>query len=239
MSTPSVSSIYLDGTYAARNSSFGDDNASWKAANVKKMLDLAGWQPQRLCEIGCGGGGILLELAKLLPDSVHFTGYEPMPEAFKVCSSRASERFRFLNESPAGQSPDQPFDVALCLDVFEHVEDYIGFIRSLRGMARHFIFHIPLDMSVQTVFRLEPILRVRREVGHLHYFCKDTAIATVHDAGFSINHWFYTDSSQSTYNTFKFKLMKLPRKTLFAVAPDFTVRLLGGYPLMVAATPES
>jgi hypothetical protein len=32
--------------------------------------------------------------------------------------------------------------------------------------------------------------------------------------------------------------MKLPRKALFALAPDFTVRVLGGYPLMVAATPE-
>ena len=239
MSRNSVAPIYLDGTYAAQNAHFGDDNAAWKAGNVKRMLDLMKWPAQRICEIGCGGGGILMELGKLLPDSVRFTGYEPMPEAFAVCRTRASERFAFFHESPAGSTPADPFDVALCLDVFEHVEDYMGFVRSLRGLARHFIFHIPLDMSVQTVLRLEPILRVRKSVGHLHYFCKDTALATLTDSGFAVDRWFYTDSSRSSYRTLPHRLMKLPRKLCFAIAPDFTVRTLGGYPLMVAATPAA
>jgi hypothetical protein len=113
----------------------------------------------------------------------------------------------------------------------------MGFLRSLRGLARHFIFHIPLDMNAQMVFRLEPIVRVRREVGHLHYFCRETALATLRDTGYVVDRWFYTDSSTSSYANWKFRLMKLPRKVLFALAPDFTVRVLGGYPLMVAATP--
>lgn len=232
----SVASIYLDGTYAAKNSSFGDDNAAWKAASVRRMLAAQGWSAARVCEIGCGGGGILVELSKQMPDT-QFTGYEPMPEAYAVCRTRAGGRLEFLHESPAGKVPETPFDVALCLDVFEHVEDYMGFLRSLRGLARHFIFHIPLDMNAQMVFRLEPILRVRREVGHLHYFCRETALATLRDSGYAVDRWFYTDSSTSSYANWKFRLMKLPRKALFALAPDFTVRVLGGYPLMVAATP--
>lgn len=233
-----ISPIYLDGTYASINRSFGDDNAAWKASNVRRMLERLKSAPSTVCEVGCGGGGILLELSGTMPPETQFTGYEPMPEAFAICKQRARDRLTFINASPAGFIPETPFDLVLCLDVFEHVEDYIGFLRSIRGLGRRFIFHIPLDMSVQTVLRMEPIMRVRKSVGHLHYFSKETALATLQDSGYLIEDFFYTDSSVSSYNTFKFRLMKLPRKVLFALAPDFAVRLLGGYPLMVAATPS-
>ena len=233
-----IAPIYLDGTYAAQNAGFGDDNAAWKAGYVVEMLRRRGIVPKTICEVGCGGGGILLELSKLLPTDVTFTGYEPMPEAFQVCSQRATDRISFINESPTGVVPLEKFDVVLCLDVFEHVEDYLGFLRSLRGLGKTFIFHIPLDMNVQTVLRLTPLKKVRSIVGHLHYFCKETALATLKDSGFQIDESFYTDSSKSSYSTLPAKLIKFPRKLLYLFAPDFAVRLLGGYPLMVAATPK-
>src|SRR5690606_2619873 len=127
-------------------------------------------------------------------------------------SSRETDRLHFVHGSPVGLKPESPFDLVLCLDVFEHVEDYIGFIRGLRGLGGRFVFHIPLDMNAQMVLRGEPIRRVRDVVGHLHYFNKDTALATLEEAGMKVERWFYTDGSESTYNTLKFRLAKLPRK---------------------------
>ncbi len=234
----SVASIYLNGAYASQNPAFGDDDAAWKAGNVLRMIRKLGLRPKRVCEVGCGGGGILLRLREELPSDVEFTGFEPMPEAFRICQSRADDRMRFFNESPAKPSAEGPFDLVLCADVFEHVEDYLGFLRGLSPLGRTFIFHVPLDMSVQAVFRMEPILRVRRNVGHLHYFSKETALATLRDAGFETRQWFFTDGSQSTYRSWRFRLMKLPRRFFFSCAPNLTVRLLGGYSLMVAAAPN-
>lgn len=230
-----VADIYKDGRYAARNPGCGEENTAWKAREVIRMMKKAGLQPQTVCEIGCGSGGILESMHGILGDSVSFTGVEPMPEAFAKCSARSRERLSFRHCS-AGDLTGV-FDLVLVLDVFEHVEDYLGFLRSLTRLGRQFIFHIPLDMTAQMVLRDEPILRVRRSVGHLHYFSKNTALATLRDTGYEIQDWFYSDTRGSAYAPLRTRLMRLPRRLLMKVAPDFGVRLLGGNPMMVLARP--
>lgn len=230
-----VADIYKDGSYAAKNPSCGEENAAWKAGQVLRMMEKSGLKPQTVCEIGCGSGGILEHLHGIMPPETTFTGIEPMPEAFAVCSAKSRERLTFRNCTAAGVT--EVFDLVLLLDVFEHVEDFMGFLRSLTGLGRQFIFHIPLDMTAQMVLRDEPIMRVRRQVGHLHYFSKNTALAALRDTGYEVQDWFYSDTRGTAYSTLRTRLLKMPRRLLMKVAPDFAVRLLGGNPLTVLARP--
>jgi hypothetical protein len=123
----------------------------------------------------------------------------------------------------------------LCLDVFEHVEDYFGFLRGLRGKSVHKIFHIPLDLSVQWVWRSGPIMREREQAGHLHYFTKETALATLQDAGYQVVDWFYTAGAIANPRSVKARLARWPRRLLSSVNQDLVVRVLGGYSLLVLA----
>ena len=43
------------------------------------------------------------------------------------------------------------YDLILCIDVFEHVEDYIGFLKTLKNKSKYHIFNIPLDMCALKV----------------------------------------------------------------------------------------
>lgn len=230
-----VAEIYKDGTYAASNPDCGEDNTGWKAGQVFRMMERAGVQPKSVCEIGCGSGGVIEDLQRRMPGDVQFTGVEPMPEAYRRCSAKTRERLTFLNQT-ADQLPET-YDLVLLLDVFEHVEDFMGFLRSLRHLGRQFIFHIPLDMTAQMVLRDKPIMRVRKVVGHLHYFSKNTALAALRDTGYEVQDWFYSDTRGCSYVNFRTRLLKLPRRLLMKIAPDFAVRLLGGNPLTVLARP--
>jgi hypothetical protein len=71
------------------------------------------------------------------------------------------------------------------MDVFEHVDDYLGFLKLCKGRAKNTMFHIPLDISAQAVLRNQ-LIDSRNSVGHLHHFIKDTAIATLVDSGYEI-----------------------------------------------------
>lgn len=232
-----VADIYKDGRYAANNPDCGEDNAVWKAGQILRIMEQAGIKPRTVLEIGCGSGGILEFMHGRMDPLVSFTGIEPMPEAFARCSAKARERLVFRN--CAAGDVQEVFDLVLLLDVFEHVEDYMGFLRSLARLGRQFIFHIPLDMTVQMVLRDEPIMRVRRGVGHLHYFSRNTAFATLRDTGYEIQDWFYSDNRGSAYAPLRTRLMKLPRRLLMSIAPDFAVRLLGGNPVTVLARPAN
>ncbi len=233
----SVADIYKDGRYAACNPSCGEENTAWKAGQVLRMIGKHGLKPASVCEVGCGSGGVLEALHAALPAEVRFTGIEPMPEAFAVCSAKSRERLEFRHCTAAEVA--ETFDLVLLLDVFEHVEDFMGFLRSLRKLGSRFILHIPLDMTVQMVLRDKPILRVRRQVGHLHYFSKSTALAALQDTGYRVEDWFYSDLRGAAYSSFGSKLLKLPRRLLMKLAPDFAVRLLGGNPMTVLAQPVS
>ena len=128
------------------------------------------------------------------------------------------------------------FDIALAIDVFEHVEDYFGFLIKLRQRAKYIIFHIPLDLSVQTDLRSSPNLQSRTSVGHIHYFTKETALESLRDTGYEIVDCLYTGGSLELPNRgWKANLLQVPRKLAFAVNNDLAVRVLGGYSLLVLA----
>jgi len=121
------------------------------------------------------------------------------------------------------------------MDVIEHVDDYMGFLGGLCPRATYKIFHIPLDLSAQTVFRGKPIARQRSVHGHIHYFTKDTALATLRHTDYEIVDWIYTGSGVEKAYGFANWLAKYPRILLKRLTPDLSVRVLGGYDLLVLA----
>jgi SAM-dependent methyltransferase len=225
-------SIYLNGRYAQRNPGYHAEDSAWKARQIGRMLRKHNLTPRSVVEVGCGAGGVLGELQALVAPGAILQGYDISPEAIALASVRANRQLSFVCGDLLAASVER-FDMLLCVDVLEHLDDYFGFLRQLLCKAASFMFHIPLDLSAQTVFRGRPIMRARDEVGHLHYFMKETALATLRDCGYEIVDWMYTPSGLDLAKTRKAKLMRVPRRILYAVNSDFTARILGGYSLLV------
>ncbi len=117
--------IYSDGTYIAANRDWHAEDSPWKAQQIARLLQRNQLAPQRICEVGCGAGEILQQLSSTLPNS-SFVGFERSPQALAICKSKETDRVHYR----AGDifEDTEVFDCLLCIDVFEHVEDYMGFI---------------------------------------------------------------------------------------------------------------
>lgn len=228
-------SLYVDGRYEDANPGWHDEDAGWKAEEIAHFLHDEGVRPKSVCDLGCGAAGVLAGLAGGMP-GVRLVGYDISPQAVEL-----AQRFHPAVEVRLGEPGDslsENFDLTLLIDVFEHVEDYLGFLRRIAPLGRRLLCHIPLDMTALMVARAKPILKVRAQVGHLHYFSKDTAIATLRDAGYQVEAFRYTAGTiRSPNRTVRMKIAKWPRKLAFSMAPDLTVRILGGYSLLVLCTP--
>ena len=227
--------IYSDGTYLSHNPEWHAEDSAWKASHIATILKRNGITPKTVCDVGCGAGEVLIELAGRLPEDVRLDGYDVSPDAYKLCGPKSSDRVRFHQGDVTELGVR--FDVALAIDVFEHIEDYFGFLRRIKDKATYKVFHIPLDMSAFWVMRGKPIIRQRQSVGHLHYFTKDTAVATLEDTGYRIVDFTYTASAIELAGAtgWKTRLLKGPRRLLAKVSPDAAARILGGYSLMVLA----
>jgi hypothetical protein len=173
-------------------------------------------------------------LSKAFPDA-HFSGYDISPQAYKMAVEKKSSKIDFYLKDLLTEK-NIHFDVVSIIDVIEHVEDYIGFVKKVKHYGRFKVFHIPLDLSVQSLTRMSPILNLRKDVGHIHYFNKDIALAALIDCGYKIIDWRYTASRLELPNqAISSQLMANPRRWLHKISPDLAVRIFGGYSIMVLA----
>jgi 2-polyprenyl-3-methyl-5-hydroxy-6-metoxy-1,4-benzoquinol methylase len=226
--------IYRDGTYGRKHPAWHEEDAPYKAKDILRLLRKHGIKPATVCEVGCGSGGILELLAREF-GSAQCTGFDISEQALALCRPKAGKNLLFLPGSLPER--DAHFDLVLAIDVFEHVEDYIGFLKELRPKGTYTVFRVPLNLSVQSVLsRSRPILSAREAYGHLHYFTRETALATLRDAGYRIVDSFLTFSPISIGALGPGRaLLKSLKYSCFRLMPAWVARMLDGFSLMVLA----
>ena len=227
-----ATSLYIDGRYESLHPTWHAEDSEWKGRQVIAMLRRNHLEPRTVCEVGCGAGGILRMLQRNLPSECILLGYEISPQAHARCATHANQSLRFV----LGDFLDQPadeLDLLLCMDVVEHVPDYLGFLKRIKERGNRKLFHVPLDLSMQAILREVPEA-VRRSAGHLHYFTRKLFFAALHEAGYEVLDWIYTPAAVDLApRSLAMACAKLPRKAMFALSPEIAVRLLGGYSLLV------
>jgi len=217
--------------YLKSNESWHVEDSPWKAKQIFNLIYRNNIKPKRIVEVGCGAGEILNQLSNLMQHEAIYHGYDISPDAFELTKKRVKRGLEFYNEDLL--NTNQYYDLCLIIDVFEHVQDYIGFIKKCKEKALYKIYHIPLDIHVSAILRNE-LAVARAKVGHLHYFTKETALSTLVDSGQEIIDYFYTKGSIELPNqTFRTKVVNIFRRLLFKINPDFSSNLLGGYSLIV------
>ena len=222
-----------DSEYLSNNPTWHAEDSPWKAQQIMKMISRQSLTPKSVAEVGCGAGEILNQLHQQMPNDVRFVGYDISQDAIQFAQQRKKDRLSFRNEDFLKSEVD--FDLLLMIDVFEHVPDYIGFLNDCRKKAQQAIFHIPLDISIDSVVRNKLMSR-RNNYGHLHYFSKETAIATLEDSGYRVIDYFFTANSLDLpRQTMNAHLAYIPRKILASMSKGLAAKLLGGFSLLVLA----
>lgn len=236
MQAPDESS-YTSGAYFQHNPDWHVSDSPWKARHIASLLNENHISGTRICEVGCGAGEILAQLQRELPAGIDYFGYEISPQAHALSLQRANDHLVFRLQDIL-EEKNEMFDLILAIDVMEHVADYFGFLRGLKDKARNFVFHIPLDLSVSSIMRPRSFLKVRKDVGHLHYFNRETALATLADCGYRVLDSRLTAGAlevSGRYGSIKTKLANLPRRIAGTISPLWAGRMFGGWSLLALA----
>jgi SAM-dependent methyltransferase len=229
--------LYTSGRYMEMNPGWHVEESPWKAGQILRMLSRHRLAPRYIAEVGCGIGEVLRQLQLEMDAECRFAGYDISPRAIKLAGSRANDWLHFyqvdLAREPLGDPPE-PFDLLLFIDVVEHVEDYYSFLRALRPRSRYAIFHLPLELSVQTILRSDGLLSTQAAYGHLHYFTVEVALQALRNAGYTVRDHFYTARAlEIPTKQLRRRLVNLPRRVLFSLNETLAARTLGGFSLLV------
>ena len=226
-------SIYSNGRYLESNPTYDIEHSGWKAELIYRLATEIIPIPANVVEVGCGAGGILAELGSKWKEA-QCRGFDISPSAIELATKFNSSNTSYVCGDLL--ETDASSDLVVCADVFEHVDDYVGFLRDLRKHGSHFAFHIPLDLSVATIVVPSVFAMLREKVGHIHYFNKETALATLRFCGYEVL------ASEVTAGCIEFPgrglqagLLLQLRKLMFRLSPDLAARVLGGFSLLVMA----
>lgn len=229
---------YISGEYLAQNPTWDEQDSPWKAAKIARLLERYQIVPKSLCEVGCGGGGVLAALRDYIDPASLLVGYDIAPSLQEFWKKHDQKQIKFILGDFLKSGANDFYDVLLLIDVIEHLENPFEFLRRALHRANWFVLHIPIDIHASAALRSSPLLRARHKTGHLHYWSKDLALSILSDCGLQTLHWEYTAGTVELPTTLRFRqLARWPRKLFFSFAPDLAVRALGGYSLLVLAKP--
>lgn len=226
---------YHDGRHLAENPRWHAEDAPLKADAVLKMLARVGWTPASIVDVGCGSGDVL----RLLRAGLHegwgaqttLVGWESSADATRLWRDTPGVTLRRGDPFAQGVSAD----LVLALDVAEHVDDDVGFLRALGQVAPRAVLRLPLDDSWLDTLRPARKQAARERYGHVHAYTRRIALARLALAGWAPIATAY-DRTSPSLRTPRQHLMDAARRLGMKVLPDLTVDALGGWSLTVAAT---
>ncbi|MEI8047810.1 MAG: class I SAM-dependent methyltransferase [Bacteroidota bacterium] len=226
--------IYNDQTYLTNNPTWHEEDTEFKVDRIESILRKHQVSFEKVCDVGCGSGEILLQLLKRFPEIKTGVGYDISNDAIAIADKKTNDRLHFELQDIAFTDDSISFDLMLVIDVIEHLENYFSFLDSISGKSRYFVFHIPLDMSVWSLMREGILIESKKRVGHIHNFTQDFILSILVDHGFTILGQAFTEPVNKV-ESFKQRIVDIIRQSLYKISPRFCSKFLGGYSIMVLA----
>jgi SAM-dependent methyltransferase len=226
--------LYTSGRYGTQHPDWHEEDAAAKAAAVASLLRYGGVQPLTVVDVGCGTGGVLRLLAGRLGDrwpEAHFEGWDIAKAAIRKARVHEGGQLHFVHGDFLAS--ERQADLLLCLDVFEHVQDDVGFLEQLASRARWMVFRIPLDLSVWDVARPRRLVEAGPTLGHRHVYTRELALQRLDLAGYRV--------VEERYHRIRHgrpRGLDPLRSVWRRFSPHGAARWLGGVSLLVLAEPR-
>ena len=175
--------LYTSDEYVTKNPTLFEEHAEWKVSKITPLIDqfliASDWRDITVLDIGGGSGRILQLVCDRIKQCAGFSpnkiALDLSPRALSLQVQTNPDIVKTLNED-ATETTLRPkeADLALMIDVLEHIPDPAKALRELSRVSKYAILKVPLDDTL--IFRMSDIMRngesKRRliEGGHVNLF---------------------------------------------------------------------
>lgn len=223
---------YTDGSYWANREGF---RSEYKVPLILAAIEQAGVKlddSTRVLEVGCGNGAFLWPFSDVLAES----GIRPRLEGIDIAANAITEAQQSAGENPPVfacttlESHESNYDVALLIDVVEHVPCPVDFLTSVRRVAPLMFLHLPIEHSFLHLVTRRPTASYHA-YRHIHFFSLETARLLVEDAGWRIRHVRHSAADVATLRLPAGMLLRIgrfARYLAYKAMPSCTALAAGG-----------
>ena len=139
--------IYTSDQYLKKNPTYHVEDSKFKSNNFIKILKINKFnfnEVSNVVDVGCGLGEIIknLQLSNCFNKATNFYGFDINKKVIDLANKNVNKNLKFLCQDFFDFNFSATPDLILCADVFEHIEDYIGFLKQLSCKSKFFLFNI-------------------------------------------------------------------------------------------------
>jgi len=150
----------------------GEKWARWRALSARGKADhvvtLRPASPAVVCEVGCGDGALLAQLAGRGYGGEH-VGYEVSPEAARIAAQRPELRVAQFDGERLPEA-DGAFELGILSHVLEHVPDPVALLRETARVCREVVVEVPLEDNLSA--RRPAKVAEAQRIGHIQRFAR-------------------------------------------------------------------
>lgn len=136
---------------------------------------IAGLDYRTVLDVGCGQGSMLQTLMPLAPNA-HYTGIDFSEKALEVARQRAP-RAEFARVDLLEGPLDRRFDLVICTDVVEHIDDDVTAIEAIAAMTGKYLIVSTLQGTMRPY---------EDQVGHYRNYAKGELQAKIEATGLRV-----------------------------------------------------
>ncbi len=131
-------------------------------------------KPARVLEVGCGQGWLLRDIADVLPD-VQLTGIDIRPDTIEFARSLVPDADLRVVDAGALPFADDEFDLVVCSEVLEHVDDPAAVLLEIDRVGRgRSVISVPDEplFWIANLVRGKHLRTFGNCPGHIHHWSR-------------------------------------------------------------------
>jgi SAM-dependent methyltransferase len=182
--------IYNSGEYIEHNPNLHQEDSLYKMRYIKSMLEAVSWPSRsiRVLDVGGGAGTIGFLVCEWFISngfSVDFWALD-LSESMLAIQRANNPHIIETRVGELEQLDGNSFDLALVIDVIEHVPGHHEFSEKLNNLTDYVIYNIPTEKNLLDIFRNFYMRGIyyplqTESIGHIHFFSSSTAKAFVRE----------------------------------------------------------
>ncbi len=142
-------------------------------------------QNDKVLDIGCGNGALSYDIASKAKTVTGIDIEEKYINKAKLKYPR--ENIKYIFGDATKDLSGEKFDVITLSNVLEHIEDRVGFMKNIKGLALKYLIRVPMfDRDWIPLYKKELGVEWRLDLTHFTEFTRESFEKEITEAGYKV-----------------------------------------------------